>query len=148
MKLIKIAFNAITVGMIISSKAVYSAGHCYTIKEVGASRHITTIDTWLWGNQDYYQVIEETAMQVKEQSIKTRALKLAHAIRPAYISFSSALRVAYRVLRSRCALHQVMRGLSNAAHLCGKLGLKDKSYTLAKAYSVLFCLPVIPALKR
>ena len=91
--------------------------------------------------------VTEIKPEVKEPSIKIRALKLAHAIKQAYTSFSSALRVAYRVLKCTNAKRQIMRGLSNAAHLCSKLGLRDKSYALATAYSVLFCLPKLPALR-
>lgn len=115
----------------------------------------------------------------KTQSIKSQALKLAHAMHLrkefnsfgaclkaayamlqnnqvialadklmlAYSSYTAALVAAYRSIFDVNAKRRIMHGLSNAAHLCGKLGLKEESYQLAKAYSALFCLPVIPALR-
>lgn len=81
-------------------------------------------------------------------SIKIRALKLAHNIKTAYTSFSSALRVAYRIIKCDSAKRQVMRGLQRAYTLCEKLGLVSKSDALFNAFLVLLDLPAMPALKK
>lgn len=94
-------------------------------------------------------VIAYQVKPVKQPSIKTQALKLAHSIKSAYSSFSSALKVAYAILKDKsgATLRKVRSGLQRAYHLLEQLGDSTAADKAFNAFLALFDLPKLPALR-
>lgn len=84
-----------------------------------------------------------------KQSIKQQALKLAHAIKIAYSSFSSALRVAFAIVKDKsgATLRKTKDAMQRAYHLLESLNYATQADKMFAAFMHLVQLPKLPALR-
>jgi 2,3-bisphosphoglycerate-independent phosphoglycerate mutase len=74
------------------------------------------------------------------KNINSRALKLAHEIKPAYSSFRLALIAAYKAIKSTADNFRISYAMIEAATALYALNLKDKAKQLMDAWEVLYDL--------